>query len=96
MTSKVLTKIFQFALNGDTGAAKLYFNMMGIMNNGQYPTNTLIQNLNNYIQINGTKLSQETIKHLNPEQLKIIETILNSATLPSTCEAVDLVKKGPE
>ena len=79
MTSKVLAKVFQFAVNGDTAAAKLYFNVMGFMNNGQTPNNTLIQNQNNYIQINGTVLSQETIKHLNPEQLNTIETILKTA-----------------
>lgn len=79
MTSKVLAKVFQSAVNGDTVAAKLYFNVMGFMNNGQTPNNTLIQNQNNYIQINGTVLSQETIKHLNPEQLNTIETILKTA-----------------
>lgn len=79
MTSKVLAKVFQFAVNGDTGAAKLYFNVMGFMNNGQSPNNTLIQNQNNYIQINGTVLSQENIKNLNPEQLNTIENILKTA-----------------
>jgi hypothetical protein len=83
MTSKVLAKVFQFAVNGDTGAAKLYFNVMGFMNNGQVPNNTLIQNQNNFIQINGTVLSQETIKHLNPEQLNTIETILKTALPPA-------------
>lgn len=82
MTSKVLAKVFQFAVNGDTGAAKLYFNVMGFMNNWQTKNKPLIQNQNNYIQINGTVLSQETIKHLNPEQLKTIETILKTA-IPS-------------
>lgn len=79
MTSRVLAMVFQFAVNGDTGAAKLYFNVMGFMNNGQPQNNTLIQSQNNYIQINGTVLSQETIKHLNPEQLNTIETILKTA-----------------
>lgn len=79
MTSKVLAKVFKFAVNGDMRAAKLYFNIMGFMNNGQTPNSTLIQNQNNYIQINGTVLSQETVKHLNPEQLNTIETILKAA-----------------
>jgi hypothetical protein len=79
MTSKVLAKIFQFAVNGDTAAAKLYFSVMGFMNNSQSLNNTFIQNQNNYIQINGTVLSQETIKHLKPEQLNTIETILKTA-----------------
>jgi hypothetical protein len=79
MTSKVLAKVFQFAVNGDTGAAKLYFNVMGCLNNGQSTNGTLIQNQNNYIQINGSVLSQEIIKNLNPEQLNNIESILKAA-----------------
>lgn len=79
MTSKVLAKVFQYAINGDTGAAKLYFNVIGFNNNEQVPTNTLIQNQNNFIQINGTVLSQETIKHFTTEQLNVIETILKKA-----------------
>lgn len=78
MTSKVLTRVFHFAVNGDTQAAKLYFNVMGVLNSSQ-PNNTLVQNQNNYIQINSTVLSQETLKHLNTEQLNSIETILKTA-----------------
>lgn len=77
MTSKVLAMVFQFALNGDTAAAKLYFNVMGFVNNGQAPNNTLIQNQNNYIQINGTVLSQEAIEQLSPEQINSIEKVLS-------------------
>lgn len=76
MTSKVLARVFQFAVNGDTAAAKLYFNVMGFMNKGQTPNNTLIQNQNNYIQINGIVFRQEEIGKLYPEQLKKIEEIL--------------------
>lgn len=78
MTSKVLAKVFHFAVNGDMGAAKLYFNVMGYLN-GQLSNNTLIQNQNNYIQINGIIVSQEAIKNLDPEQLKSIEIILKTA-----------------
>ncbi len=79
LTSKVLARVFHFAVNGDIQAAKLYFNLMGFINNGQTPNNTLIQNQNNYIQINGTVLSQETIKQLTTEQLNVIESILKKA-----------------
>jgi hypothetical protein len=78
MTSKVLAKVFKFAVNGDMRAAKLYFNVIGNLNQAQSSNNTLIQNQNNYIQINGIVLSQETIKHLKPEQLKSIEMILRT------------------
>lgn len=80
MTTKVLPKVFQFALNGDTGAAKLYLTAMGCLNNVQPPASTMIQNQNNFIQINGTVLSQETIKNLNVEQLNAIESILKSTS----------------
>lgn len=64
---------------GDIGAAKLYFNVMGHLQ--PTPSNTLIQYQNNYIQINVTMLSQESIKSLNPEQLNSIECILKIAML---------------
>ncbi len=78
LTSKVLARVFHYAVNGDVGAAKLYFNVMGCLN-GQSNNNTLIQNQNNYIQINGVILSQEAVKKLNPEQLNTIEAIIKTA-----------------
>ena len=89
MTSEVIAKVFQLAVQGDTGAAKLYLSVIGVTNNWHAPNNTLIQNQNNYIQINGMVLSQETIKQLNPEQLNSIEAILKTA-LPQT----EIVKNG--
>ena len=67
LSTRLLTTVYELALKGDMGAAKLYFNIIG--NLQPNPTNTLIQNQNNFIQINGTVLSQESIKSLNPEQL---------------------------
>jgi len=78
MGSKVLAKVYKFAVNGDMRAAKLYFEMAGNMNS-QPENNTLIQQQNNYIQINGTVLSQESIKQLTPKQLAQIEGILKLA-----------------
>jgi hypothetical protein len=59
-------------------AAKLYFEMAGNMNS-RPENSTLIQQQNNYIQINGLVLRQESIKQLNPEQLAQIEGILKLA-----------------
>jgi hypothetical protein len=80
MSSKVLAKVFKYAVNGDMRAAKLYLSAMG-MYNEPAPKNTLIQNQNNYIQINGTVLSQEAIKRLSDEQLNNIEAILKAALI---------------
>jgi hypothetical protein len=79
MSSKLLAKVFQYAINGDIAAAKLYFSVIGYANAGQQQNSTMIQNQNNYIQINGTVLSQETIQQLNAEQLNSIESILKTA-----------------
>lgn len=78
MSSQLLAKIFEYAINGDVAAAKLYFSVIGYANSGQQQNNTMIQNQNNYIQINGTVLSQETIQQLNAEQLNSIESILKT------------------
>lgn len=74
-STSLLAKIYKMAIQGDIKAAKLYFSVIGadVINKPQLGTQ------NNYIQINGMVLSQETIKHLNPEQLKSIETVLKTA-----------------
>lgn len=82
MYPKLMASVFQYALNGDMRAAKLYLECIGALktplsgSNGN--NNTLIQNQNNYIQINGMVLSQETVKNLTPEQLNTIEGILKT------------------
>lgn len=70
LSTNVMTKVYQSAMAGDTGSQKLYFNVLGFLNNGQ------IKNQNNYIQINGMVISQDTIKSLNSEQLVMIESLL--------------------
>lgn len=74
LATNVLTKVYTAAMNDDIGAAKLYFNVMGMLQNGQGNT---VQN--NFIQINGIVVTQEAVKRLNPEQLLIIENVLKSA-----------------
>lgn len=75
MTSKVLARVFKFAVNGDMGAAKLYLNATGLLNKGH----TSIKNQTNNIQINGITISQDAIKNLTVEQLKIVEGIFKDA-----------------
>lgn len=88
MADRIMAKVIKMAVQGEGNvkAARLYFEMMGNLNNGQPSNKTLIQNQNNYIQINGKVLSQETIKNLNPDQLQAIETILLAASPKSKTE----------
>lgn len=72
MTSKVLAKVYQFAINGDMRAAKLYFEVVGNLSANP----TVVNTQNNYIQINEFKLTQESIKQLKPEQLQRVEDLL--------------------
>jgi hypothetical protein len=80
MAAKVLAKVFYFAVNGDVKAARLYLEAVGRIN-VRTVNNSLIQQQNNFIQINGTVLSQESIQHLNKEQLNQIESIIKTASL---------------
>lgn len=91
MTSNVVAKVFQKAMNGNIGAAKLYFNVMGCLN-GQNSSALIRNQQNNFIQINGTVLSQEVIKQLDPEQLNNIERILNTVLPESKTIEVDKLK----
>lgn len=79
MASKVLAKMFQFAVNGDTGAAKIFLKAVGALNETG-ANSTLIQTQNNFIQINGMVIKQETLMQLNAEQLNTIEGILKNCS----------------
>lgn len=78
MTPKLLANVFKLACNGDTRAARLYFEMVGAINKQQ--ANTIVNERNNYIQINNTILSQENLRHLSTEQLNQIENIITKQT----------------
>lgn len=77
MSSKVLAKVFSFAVQGDVKAAKLYLQVVG--NCFSPMSSNTINTQNNYLQINQMRLSQETIKELTPEQVNEIEKILTLA-----------------
>ena len=79
MSDRVLAKVFKIAVKdaGNVRAARLYLEVMGLIGN-QSTESPKINTQNNYIQINGTVLSQETIKQLSTEKLNQIETILKS------------------
>jgi hypothetical protein len=58
-------------------AARLYFDTVGAVNK-QPRTCGVINEQNNYIQINNTILSQENLGQLTAEQLNQIENIITS------------------
>ena len=94
MYPKLMASLFRFAIEGDMRAAKLYMESIGALktpisgNGGNNMNNTLIQNQNNYIQIGGAILNQDTIKHMSPEQLSTIEGILKTIEVEQTDEKV--------
>ena len=78
MHAKILANLFKYAVTGNVKAARLFLEVTGGLSENR-ANNTLIKTQNNFIQINGTVLSQEAIKHLKPEQLNSIEAILKNA-----------------
>ena len=75
MVPKILANVCKLACNGDVKAARLYFETVGAINKRR--PNTVINEQNNYLQINNTILSQENLKQLSKEQLNQIELIVN-------------------
>ncbi len=75
MNAKLLAKVFQFALRGDIQAAKLFFSITSGGHKEQ--PKTLVENQNNYIQINGLVINQEQVKDLTPTQIMQLENVFN-------------------
>ena len=85
LSNKVLARVFKYAINGDLKACRLYFDMLGGLNNQVISSTKEVQQ-NNYIQINNTVLSQDVLKQLNEEQLTQIETVLKGIISPVLVE----------
>jgi len=75
MTPHVITKVLEKALSGDMAAAKLYLKAAG-RETRSTTTDVVINHQNNYIQINGTVLSQQALQQLKPELLQQLEEII--------------------
>ncbi|MEO6850175.1 MAG: hypothetical protein ABI203_07065 [Mucilaginibacter sp.] len=74
MAPQLLANVFKFALQGDIRAARLYLETVGAVNKPK--ANTVVNEQNNYIQVNNTILSQENLKRLTADQLNQIESII--------------------
>jgi hypothetical protein len=68
MSQKLLAKLFQFSIEGNIKAARLYLEMTGIIGG--------FRNQNNFIQINSMIVSQDKLGSLPKEQLAQIEEYL--------------------
>lgn len=76
MAPNVLASVLKSAINGDTKAARLYFEMVGAISKQQ--PGMVVNEQNNYIQVNNTILSQENLRALTAEQLNQIEQIITN------------------
>jgi hypothetical protein len=79
MASKVLTRVYDYAMNGNVSAAKLFLDSVGHSNNAS-TNNTFIENQNTQININNTIITQEQVQSLSPEDLKQIEGLIKGKT----------------
>jgi hypothetical protein len=82
MAPKVLANVFKSALKGDVKAARLYFELVGALN--PQANTTVLNEQNNYIQINNTILSQQNLKQLTADQLNQIESIISNKPIQSS------------
>ena len=72
MRQNIIGTVMKAALKGDLKAAKLYLETTD-PSKGSQP---IVNNQNNYIQINKTVINQQVIQQLKPEQLQLIEQII--------------------
>ena len=77
MAPSLLAGVYRQALKGDIRAAKLYLQIAGATEKQQ--AGTVVNEQNNYIQVNNTILSQENLERLTADQLNQIESIINKA-----------------
>ena len=75
MAPSLLAHVYKHALSGDMRAAKLYLQMAGTT--GKQQAGTVVNEQNNYIQVNNTILSRENLERLTADQLNQIESIIN-------------------
>jgi predicted transcriptional regulator len=87
MSSKVLARVYTFAVNGDMRAARLYFDVVGNLGKPPSGPSAFTNTQNNYIQVNQIRLSQQTIEQLSEEQLNQIEAMLNTIVKNSNTQS---------
>ena len=79
LLNDVLMRISEKALCGDVRAARLYFELMGIIKTKATTINTIVLNGNNAVNVNGHKLTDEMIQSLSPENLSQLEEFIKAA-----------------
>lgn len=72
LTQSLIGKLYTFACQGDTKAAKLFLEVTGTLNQTGTGARTT-----NYVQVNNTYFSQERLSQLAPEQLEELEKVIH-------------------
>lgn len=82
MATILMGNLFQNGMNGDVKASRLFLELSGFAGiAGQSDPPPVVNNnatQNNYLQINGTMVTQETLSHLLPDQLMQFENLVKS------------------
>jgi hypothetical protein len=83
MRENVLARLYKYASNGDTKAAKIFLDTTSIIE--QKPK--IQKQQNNFIQINGATITQEQIRQLPQEQqVKLFEVLQSASKGLISCE----------
>lgn len=77
MVHKVLSKLLTSALQGDVKASRLFLEAIGHFKRDHLNT-TYIKNQNNFLQINNTILTEESLKKLPRQKLRQIEELIKA------------------
>lgn len=77
MAHKVLSKLLTSALQGDVKASRLFLEAIGHFKR-DHPNTTYIKNQNNFLQINNTILTEESLNKLPRQKLIQIEELIKA------------------
>jgi len=80
MLDEVIERICRKACYGDLKAAKLYLEIMGVIQQNNCKVNTNVLNYNNTITVKEQVLTEEIVQNLSAENLSQLEEFVKSAT----------------
>jgi predicted transcriptional regulator len=81
MMSELMTHLCGSALCGDVKAARLYFEVMGVIKTGKNVNTNILNQNSNAITVNGNVFTEEMVHNLSPENLSELEKFVKAATM---------------
>ena len=84
MMNDVLMRICEKAYNGDLKAARLYFELIGVIKTNSNTINSSVLNFNHAVMVKGQVLNEEMVENLSAENLSQLADFVKNASQSKT------------